>query len=164
MEPYLKTVAIVQARMGSTRFPGKVMKKIMNVSMIELLLMRLSKSSSIDEIVVATPEEPNNKLLIEHVLELGFTVFQGSEDDVLDRYYQAAKNNDADIVVRITGDCPLVDSDLVDTIITKFNEECVDYYSNVLPPTFPDGMDVIQLTFQQDRLLPDNLMWTYSPL
>ena len=80
--------------------------------------------------------------MIEYVENLGFSCEQGSEDDVLDRYIQVAESNQADVIVRITGDCPLVDSVLVDKCIEKFIQSDVDYCSNINPPTFPDGFDV----------------------
>ncbi len=142
MEFIMKVVAIVQARMGSSRFPKKVMADIVGIPMIELLLMRLKKSKNIDQIVVATSSCEQNRLLIEHVKKRGFDVFQGSEDDVLDRFYQTAIFHQADIVVRITGDCPLIDADVVDLVISEFKSNNVDYASNINPPTYPDGLDV----------------------
>ena len=109
MECILKVIAIVQARMGSTRLPNKVLKKLGQFSLIEFLLKRLSLANEIDQIVLATSHDERNKPLMEHVGHLGFECFAGSEDDVLDRYCQVAKKVRADIVVRITGDCPFVD-------------------------------------------------------
>ena len=137
----MKVVAIVQARMASTRLPGKVMKKIGNTPMIELLLRRLSKSKEIHQIVVATANSQDNDQLIRHVKSIGFDCIQGSEQDALDRYLVAAKHSQADIIVRITGDCPLIDAELVDQVINKFKLDHCDYCSNTSPPTFPDGLD-----------------------
>jgi len=142
MEQSLKTVAIVQARMGSTRLPGKVMKQIGQNTIIGLLLKRLSLSKRIDKIVLATSIEENNNPLVEHVSEMGFAFEQGSEDDVLERFYCAAKSHDADVIVRITGDCPFVDAELVDQTIDVFQSSSSDYVSNSNPPSFPDGLDV----------------------
>jgi glutamate-1-semialdehyde 2,1-aminomutase len=144
----VKTLVIVQARMGSTRFPGKVMTQICGMPMIELLLARLKGASLIDQIVLATSKDASNDLLVEHVEKIGYTVFRGDEDDVLDRHYQAAKKERADLVVRITGDCPLVDPAIVDKVIAQLKEEGVDYASNINPPTFPDGLDTEVFTFQ----------------
>ncbi len=138
----MKVVALVQARMGSTRLPNKVMKPINGVPMIELLLSRLSKSRRIDEIVLATSVDKRNEPLVEHVRSLGYACEQGSENDVLDRYVQVATKHDADVVVRITGDCPLVDPELVDQCIDTFLASGADYCSNTNPPTFPDGLDI----------------------
>ncbi len=138
----MKVVAIVQARMGSTRLPNKVMKPIGGRPMIELLLARLSRAKEIQEIMVATSVDPRNQPLVEHVQALGYNCSKGSENDVLDRYVQAAKLVEADVVIRITGDCPLVDPELVDEAVRRFKAAGVDYFSNVAPPTYPDGLDI----------------------
>jgi glutamate-1-semialdehyde 2,1-aminomutase len=143
----VKTLAIVQARMDSTRFSGKVMANICGMPMIELLLERLMRASLIDKVLIATSKNSSNDLLVEYVEKLGYTVFRGDEDDVLDRYYQAAKEEKADLVLRITGDCPLVDPVIVDKVITRLKDEDVDYASNIFPPTFPDGLDAEVFTF-----------------
>ncbi len=138
----MKVVAIVQARMGSTRLPNKVMKPIGGVPMIELLLSRLSRAKEIDQIVVATSLDEKNEPLAEHVEKLGYLCVRGSEDDVLQRYLDAAHASNADVVVRVTGDCPLVDPLLVDGCVLKFMDSEVDYLDNSNPPTFPDGLDI----------------------
>jgi len=138
----VKTIAIVQARMGSTRFPNKVMKTIGGVPMIELLLARLFRSTELDQIVVATSTDPKNLPLVKHVQSLGYSCDQGSENDVLERYVNTAKVHQATVVVRITGDCPMVDPELVDECIKRFRKERVDYYSNRNPPSYPDGLDI----------------------
>ncbi len=137
----MKIVSIVQARMGSTRFPNKVMKPICGIPMIGLLLKRLSKSKNIEQIILATSEDSKNDPLVEYVNGLGYGVFRGSESNVLERYYLTAKQVKADIVVRITGDCPLVDPELVDQVIDQFLKEQVDYCSNTKKPGYPDGLD-----------------------
>ena len=147
MDALMKVVAIVQARMGSTRLPGKVMMPIHGEPMIGLLLARLSRSQEIDRIIVATSIDERNKTLADHVSRLGYSCEQGSEHDVLDRYFQAARKHGADVVVRITGDCPLVDPALVDEVIRGFKRAKVDYFSNVDPPTYPDGLDIEVFTF-----------------
>jgi glutamate-1-semialdehyde 2,1-aminomutase len=144
----MKTVAIVQARMGSTRFPDKVMRPVRGTPLIELLLRRLARARQIDEIVVATADTPANEPLVAHVRKLGHSVYRGSEQDVLDRYYQAAKLVGADVVVRITGDCPLVAPELVDSVIGAFKSGDVDYVCNTEPPTYPDGLDVEVFSFR----------------
>lgn len=137
-----KVVAIVQARMSSTRLPGKVMMKIGEKPMIEVLLLRLSKSRLIDEVILATGENPSNKSLIHHVNKLGIKCVIGSDSDVLNRYVKATKESAAETVVRITGDCPLIDPELVDSVIKRYMDSNFDYLSNSNPPTFPDGLDV----------------------
>src|SRR3972149_201003 len=104
-----KVMAIVQARMGSTRLPNKVMRTIGGVPLIDLLLRRLSKSKRLNQIIVATTTEPRDWALATYVRKLGYEVFRGSEADVLDRYYQSARKHHPDTVVRITGDCPMID-------------------------------------------------------
>lgn len=143
----MKTVAIVQARMGSTRLPNKVMRPIAGKPMIELLLERLARAASLDSIVLATGEGAANQPLVEHVSALGYHCHVGSESDVLARYYQAAREAGADIVVRITGDCPLMDPALVDETVRLFKAADVDYLSNVAPPSFPDGLDIEVFSF-----------------
>ncbi|MGQ0666819.1 MAG: aminotransferase class III-fold pyridoxal phosphate-dependent enzyme [Nitrospiraceae bacterium] len=144
----MKTIAIVQARMGSTRLPNKVMCPINGVPMIELLLRRLARARRIDRIILATSDDPRNQPLADHVRGLGYEVFQGSENDVLDRFYRAAKPHQAEVVVRITGDCPLIDPDLVDQVIAAHEEQGVDYLSNTWPPTYPDGLDTEVFSFR----------------
>src|SRR5262245_55027220 len=144
----MKTIAVVQARMGSTRFPNKVMRSINGKPMIELLLSRLAKTTRVDFIVLATSEHPSNQPLVDHVRGLGYEVFQGSENDFLDRYYQAAKSHGPDTIVRITGDCPLIDPELVDQVIAAYEERGVDYLSNASPPTYPDGLDTEVFSFR----------------
>ncbi len=138
----MKIVAIVQARMGSTRLPNKVMKPICGVPMIEVLLSRLARSKEVNKIMVATSVDPRNQPLADHVNSLGYACYRGSENDVLDRYIQAAMSVSADVVIRITGDCPLVDPALVDEVVSQFIAANVDYFCNVAPPTFPDGLDI----------------------
>ena len=140
MGRHMKTLAIVQARMGSIRFPNKVMLPINGVPMIELVLHRLSLAKLIDHILVATSTASGDKQLAAHVRSLGYEVFEGSENNVLDRFYNAAQPHRPTTVVRITGDCPLVDPELVDTIIAYYALRHVDYLSNGNPPTFPDGL------------------------
>jgi glutamate-1-semialdehyde 2,1-aminomutase len=143
----VKIVALVQARMGSTRLPGKVLKLIIGKPMIELLLTRLSQSSELNAIVVAASEESQNDQLQSVVESLGYECTRGNEKDVLERFYESAKSADADVIVRITGDCPLVDPILVDKCIKKFKELNVDYLSNTQPETFPDGLDIEVMSF-----------------
>ena len=142
MDQIVKIVAVVQARMGSTRLPNKVMKSIGGVPMIEVLLTRLARAKEVTEIIVATSTDPRNQPLADHVNHLGYKCHRGSENDVLDRFVQAAKFAQAKVIVRITGDCPLVDPALVDAVIRQFKSSDVDYFSNTAPPTYPDGLDI----------------------
>lgn len=143
----MKIVAIVQARMGSTRLPNKVMKPICGQPMIGCLLERLSRARRVQQVVLATADSPANEPLAEYVRGLGYAVYAGSEKDVLDRFYQAARMAQADVVVRITGDCPLIDPVVVDEVIERFLESGADYASNVMPATYPDGLDTEVLSF-----------------
>ena len=143
----MKVVAIVQARLGSTRLPGKVLKPLGTRSLIGVLLERLSKSKEIAEVLVATSATAINAPLEEHVRSLGFGCFRGDESDVLDRYLRAATASGADVVVRVTGDCPLIDPDLVDEVVRRFKATNADYTSNTSPPTFPDGLDTEVFTY-----------------
>jgi glutamate-1-semialdehyde 2,1-aminomutase len=143
-----KVVAIVQARMGSTRFRNKVMKHVLETPLIEILIKRLQQSENIDEIILATSTDKLNDPLVEHVSQMGFNVFRGCENNVLERFYQAAREYKADVVIRITGDCPLIDANLVDGVIENFLNENVDYCSNILPPTYPDGLDTEVFSFK----------------
>ena len=123
--------------MGSTRLPNKVMKLIGGIPMIEVLLKRLARAEEVNAIVVATSLDPRNQPLVDHVSAMGYGCYRGSEEDVLDRYIQAARSANADVVVRITGDCPLVDPALVDEAIHQFKVADVDYFSNTSPADLP---------------------------
>ena len=138
----MKIVAIVQARLGSTRLPNKVLAPIGDVPLIEFLLGRLSKSERISEIVLATSTSEINDQLAIVVENLGYQVIRGSENDVLQRYVDTATATNADVVIRITGDCPFVDPQLIDEMLGDFISSNVDYMSNTNPPTFPDGFDI----------------------
>ena len=109
----MKIAAIIQARMGSSRLPGKVMMKIQDIPMIEILLKRLSNSKLIDQIIVATTEEKDDHILYEYLINNGYKCEKGDTNNVLQRYLNVAQKYEADIVVRITGDCPLVDPKLI---------------------------------------------------
>ena len=138
----MKIVAIVQARLGSKRLPNKVLAPIGDTPLIEFLLNRLSKSDHISEIVLATSTNEINDQLASVVENLGYRVVRGSENDVLQRYVDTAKATNADVVVRITGDCPFVDPQLVDQMLSDFLLSNIDYFSNTEPPTYPDGFDI----------------------
>jgi len=145
-----KAVAIIQARMGSTRLPGKVLLDLAGRPLIAWSVDRLRRAQTIDQVVVATTTRPADNA-IESVCALhGWPCFRGSEDDVLDRYYQAALAHHADTVVRVTADCPLVEPEIVDRVLETLLDSrlALDYASNVLPPrTFPRGLDVEVMRF-----------------
>ena len=142
MELKKKVLAIIQARFNSTRFPGKVVKKINNKTILEILIRRLSRSKHISKIIVACSNNRNDKAIVTICRKLGVNYFIGSENDVLNRFYHAAKKYRGINIARITADCPLIDPNIVDDVISNFFFKNVDYASNVNPPTFPDGLDV----------------------
>jgi len=142
MELKKKVLAIIQARYNSSRFPGKVIKKINNKTILEILIQRLSKSKLITKIIVACSNNSSDKAIVDISNKLGVDCFIGSEGDVLDRFYNAAKKYDNFSILRITADCPLIDSEIVDEVVNNFFLRRVDYASNTNPPTFPDGLDV----------------------
>ena len=144
----MKIVAIVQARMGSSRLPRKVLKDLGGATVLDRVLNRLGRSWLIQESVVATTIEPADDAIVEHCERTGRKVFRGSEQDVLDRYYQAAKYVNADVVVRITSDCPVIDPEVTDATVHAFLDRHADYASNVLVRTYPRGLDTEVMTVQ----------------
>lgn len=138
----IKIILITQARTGSTRLPGKVLKEIEGRSLLQIHLERLKKCSKISEIIVATTVNEEDNVIYDRVTEWGFRSFRGSQSDVLDRFYQAVKDKKADWIVRVTSDCPLIDAELVDKVIAFAYENKVDYCSNNLIENYPDGQDV----------------------
>lgn len=140
----MKTVAIIQARMGSTRLPGKVLQDLAGEPMLVRVVNRTRRARRIDEVVIATTDLPRDDELERLCASRRWLCHRGSEDDVLDRYYQAARRFGADVVVRITSDCPLIEPEVVDQVVSAYAAPPpVDYASNVLPErTFPRGLDV----------------------
>lgn len=145
-----KTVAIIQARMGSTRLPGKVKLPLGNKHVLERVVERLEKSENVDEVVVATSTGKQDDI-IEKIMSEKVKVHRGSEEDVLGRMFEAAEKSDADTVVRITGDCPLLSPEVVDKVVEKLHEEDADYAANIIERTFPRGFDVEAFTFYSFR-------------
>jgi glutamate-1-semialdehyde 2,1-aminomutase len=142
MELKRKVLVIIQARFNSTRFPGKVVKKINNKTVLEILIKRLCRAEYVSKIIVACSKNKKDVAILNICKKLGINYFTGSEDDVLDRFYNAAKKFKGENIVRITGDCPLIDPKIVDDVIYNFFSNNADYASNINPPTFPDGLDV----------------------
>jgi spore coat polysaccharide biosynthesis protein SpsF len=137
--------AIIQARMGSTRLPGKVLKTINDRTLLEIQLERIKGSKRLDQIVIATSTLEQDKPIADLCAKLGVKCFRGSETDVLDRFYHAAKQFDATVIVRLTADCPFTDPELIDQTIELFEKDKADYAANTVPPEsrrFPDGTDV----------------------
>tara|TARA_Y100000739_G_scaffold229726_1_gene245718 strand:+ start:9461 stop:10255 length:795 start_codon:yes stop_codon:yes gene_type:complete len=144
-KPNKKTIAIIQARMNSKRLPGKVLMPINGTPMLGFMIERVLSSSEVDELIVATSLEPSDDPIEIYCKENEINCFRGDLNDVLDRFYNASKTSDANIIIRLTGDCPLVDSNILDAMITIFKENNFDYIANTAPPegiTFPEGMDV----------------------
>jgi len=142
------TAAIIQARMGSTRLPGKVLMMLAGKTVLEHVVERVSRAKLVDDIVVATTTDINDSKIVELCTKKGIKVFCGPEDDVLDRYYQAAKHYGIDNVIRITSDCPLIDPDIIDGTVRLYLDSGSDYVSNGLDETFPDGLDVEVISFK----------------
>lgn len=144
----MKAVAIVQARLGSTRLPGKVLRTLAGLSVVDHVLDRARAVPGVSAVVAAIPAGKENAPLAEALRRrTGVTLYQGSEDDVLDRYYRAARAERADAVVRITSDCPLVDPDVTGRVLKALLDEKADYACNNRPPSFPHGLDVEAFTF-----------------
>lgn len=134
-------IALLQARCSSSRLPGKVLKPLLGKPMILRQIERLRRVRGIDELVVVTSEASSDDELAEVCRNAGITVFRGSLDDVLDRFYRAIESKTVDHVVRLTADCPLTDPATVDAVIDFYLEGGFDYASNTLSPTYPDGLD-----------------------
>lgn len=138
----MKILAITQARFGSTRFPGKILKKIKSESLLEIHLKRVLNSKLISKIKVATTKEAEAIKIIEICNQLGIEYYQGSADNVLERFYFTALSEKPDWVVRLTSDCPLIDAEVIDKVILHAIKNNFDYVSNTLDPSYPDGIDV----------------------
>lgn len=158
-----KVVAIIQARMGSTRLPGKMLMKLAGKPVVQQVYERVVAVRGIEKVILATTTDAKDDLLADHCHRTGIFVFRGSSDDVLDRFYQAAKQECADIVMRFTGDCPFLDPSESERVLRLFlDDEWCDYASNVDPPFLPDGLDTevisftaLQSAWQMARDIPD---------
>jgi len=143
----MKIIAIIQARMGATRLPGKMMKDLSGQPVVAHVINRVKMAASINELWLATTIREQDNVLAVWAEEHSVRCFRGSENNVLDRYYQTALKAEADVVVRITADCPLLDYQIVDQVVNKYLEGGSDYVCNTQPPTFPDGLDVEIFSF-----------------
>jgi spore coat polysaccharide biosynthesis protein SpsF len=137
----MNILAIIQARMGSTRLTGKVLKDLGGDTVLARVVRRVERSEEIGRVVVATSDASSDDVIVEECARLGVDCFRGSENDVLDRYYRAATSLRADVIVRITSDCPAIDAEIVDKTILAFREAGADYASNALERTYPRGLD-----------------------
>jgi len=144
-----KIIAIIQARCNSSRFPNKILKKIGNLSLIEIIFNRLSLSKKIDKAVVSTTKSKNDDNLIKILKKNRIPFYRGDEKNVLKRFYNTAKKFNAKIIVRITADCPLIDPKIVDQVINLYKTKKVSFASNIEPPTYPDGLDVEVFSFKE---------------
>lgn len=140
-------VAIIQARMGSSRLPGKSLAPIENHPMLWHVIQRVKRASLVDRVVVATSTSPLDDAIEEMCREDGVCCYRGSEQDVLDRFYTAARGEKAEQVVRITADCPLIDPEVIDRVIRRFQRGDLDYASNAMVRSYPDGLDTEVFSF-----------------
>ena len=146
----MKVVIINQARMTSTRLPGKVLKKVLDKPLLEYQIERLQRVKLADELVIATTKNTTDDPIVEVCHRAGVKFYRGSEEDVLARYYEVAKENEADIIVRVTSDCPLIDPKIVDRVIQAYfhHQPQCHYASNSLERTYPRGMDTEVFSFE----------------
>lgn len=141
--PKPRVVALIQCRMGSTRLPQKVMMDLNGKPVIGKIFDRLKACKTVDEIVICTADTQQNQVIVDYAVANGLPVFAGSENDLVDRIYQMATKFRADVVIRVTADCPLVDPELVDRLVGEYvADPSLEYITNILPPTFPDGLDL----------------------
>lgn len=145
----MRTVIIVQARMTSTRLPGKVLKRVLGKPLLEYQIERLQRVKLANEVVIATTTNKTDEPIVELCNSLSVAYFRGSEEDVLSRYYQAATASKADLVVRVTSDCPLIDPQVINAAIDYYlqNQSNYDYVSNCIKRTYPRGMDIEVFSF-----------------
>lgn len=143
----MRKIAIIQARMGSTRLPNKVLIDLAGKTMLQRVVDRVRQSRMLDDIVIATTTENSDQPIVDYCEKNGIHYSRGSESDVLARYYESARKFNAELIVRVTSDCPLFDASLMDQGIEKFLSGKYDYVTNVLPPTYPDGLDYSIISF-----------------
>ena len=143
-----KITVIIQARLDSTRLPKKVSKKIQNKPMIWHVINRIKKTHGVEQIILATSDDPSDIPLLKIAKKENIIAFAGNKKNVLNRYFECAKEFSADPIIRITGDCPLIDFSIVERMLKKFLKNDYDYMTNTNPPTFPDGLDVEIFSFK----------------
>ncbi|QGQ94358.1 acylneuraminate cytidylyltransferase [Paenibacillus psychroresistens] len=150
----MKVVAIIQARMNSTRLPGKILYKVLNQTLLEYQIERIRRVPLIDEIIVATTTNPGDQPIVDLCRKLGISTYRGSELDVLSRYYEAATLLNADVIVRLTSDCPVIDPFTIDRVISHylFHASNLDYVSNFLKRSYPRGMDTEVFSIEALRI------------
>jgi len=143
----MQVSAIIQVRMGSTRLPGKVMKKLNGISLLECQLNQLQYCRLLDQIIIATTTNPEDNIIEKFAHSKDIQCFRGSSLDVLDRYFQCAKKFNLKHIARITSDCPLIDPTIVDQTIEIYNKETYDYVNNFYKRSFPSGTEVEIISF-----------------
>lgn len=138
-------IGIIQARMGSTRLPGKILKPLLGRPVLARMLERVKRAKSLDTVIIATTDKPEDDATAELAKKCNVKVFRGSERDVLDRFYKVAKEAGADTVVRLTGDCPLHDPMVIDEVVKHFHSNKCDYTGT--PKNYPEGLDTEVFSF-----------------
>jgi len=156
-------ICIVQARLNSNRLPGKILKKINKKNnVLEFLIKRLKKSKKISKIVITCPDTSEDKKIIKKLEKHKVNFFKGSELNVLDRYFKTAKKFKAHAIIRVTADCPFTDPKLIDKFLDRFFKFKYDYFSNINPPTFPDGFDIEIFNFKSLKFAWENASSSYD--
>ena len=144
----MNVISIIQARMSSSRLPNKVLLNLQGKTVLEHVVSRVARARHVSSVVVATTIKKEDLAIVKMCAGLGYSVFCGSENDVLDRFYQGARLFEADHVIRITADCPMMDPSLIDRVVDLHLETGSDYTANILEETFPDGEDIEVFTFK----------------
>ncbi len=155
-----KITVIIEARTGSSRLPNKVVAEIEGKPMIFYVIDRIKQIKSVEQIILATTQEENDKILTEIAKQNSIGSFVGDSIDVLDRGYQCALQNNADPIIRITGDCPLIDPDIVEEMLEFYLKNNYDYVSNRINPKYPDGLDVEIYSFNTLQMAAQNAKWS----
>ena len=158
----MKIIAVTQARSGSKRFPKKILNKINGKSLLEIHINRIKKARLVDEIIIATTVNPDDEVIREIAKFMNVKYYSGSENDVLDRFYKSVETIKPDYIIRLTSDCTLIDPNLIDEVISYALEKNLDYYSNVLIPSYPDGQDIeiikfnaLEIAWKESKLISD---------
>ncbi|WNS75211.1 glycosyltransferase family protein [Bacillus sp. DTU_2020_1000418_1_SI_GHA_SEK_038] len=146
----MKVAAIIQARMGSTRLPGKILKTVKGKPLLKYQIERVKQAKAIDQIIIATTTKESEQPIVDLCEKMGINYYRGSEEDVLSRYYEAAQKFDVDVIVRLTSDCPIIDPKVIDKVVNKYvnNQSSFDYVSNTLERTYPRGLDTEVFSFE----------------
>ncbi|MCG6184556.1 glycosyltransferase family protein [Anoxybacillus sp. LAT_38] len=146
----MKVAAIIQARVGSTRLPGKVLKKVLGKTLLEYQMERVKRAKAIDEIIIATTTKESDDPIVQLCQQLSIPYYRGSEEDVLLRYYEAATKFNVDVIVRLTSDCPIIDPNVIDKVVEHYleNKDRYDYVSNTLTRTYPRGLDTEVMSYE----------------